>query len=170
MINLSCPTVAFISVTILRLVCRRRHVTTAPGPVDVDVLALRVLRGGVLRLDLESVSTEVVTLGLEQVRRQVLGAVAIEPRQRRRESRGRDTEQRRLGNNVSPARLSLVDSLVEEVIEQQVLQVGVVAVRSRDILEEHGPDNAASSPHEGDRGLVELPPVLLGSLCSPFCQ
>ena len=57
-----------------------------------------------------------------------------------------------------------MDSLVEEVVEEQVLEVGVGTVGLGDVLQEDGADNAASTPHEGDLGLLELPAVLLGSL------
>lgn len=130
------------------------------------VLALRVLLRRKLRLDQESVRAEVVTLGLEKVGREVLGAVAIEPRQRSRESRRRDTQQRRLSDNVSPSGLRLVDGLVEEVVEKQVLEIRVVSVSRRDVLQEHRADDAATSPHQSNRGLVELPSVQLGSLFS----
>jgi hypothetical protein len=57
-----------------------------------------------------------------------------------------------------------VDSLVEEVVEQQVLEFGVGAVRLGDVLQENGSDDAATAPHEGNLGLVQLPLVLLGGL------
>lgn len=130
----------------------------------MDVLANRVLVGSSLGLDSEGVGTEVVTLGLQQVGRQVLSAVTVEPRQSSGEGWGWDTELSSLGNNVSPAGLGLVDSLVEEVIEQQVLEIGVVAVSAGDVLQENGSDNATAAPHQGNGGLVQLPAVLLGSL------
>jgi len=58
-----------------------------------------------LLLDLEGVSTEVITLSLEQVGGQVLGAVTVVEAQRGAESRGRDTPQGTLADNVSPAGL-----------------------------------------------------------------
>lgn len=173
-INLSCssavaihPLFYCLPAATLCLVRRGRDVTATTGPVDVVVLALGVLLVREFRLDQERVSAEVVTLGLEQVGGQVLGAVTVEPRQRRRESGRRDTEKGGLGHDVSPAGLRLVDSLVEEVIEKQVLEFWVVTVSSCDILQEHRADNAASSPHESNRGLVELPPVVLRSLYTP---
>jgi len=107
------------------------------------------------------VGTEVITLGLQQVGRQVLGAVTVVEAERGAESRSRNTPQRTLGNDVSPARLRLVDGLVEEVIEEQVLEVGVATVRLGDVLEEDRADDAATAPHERDLWLVELPLVLL---------
>ena len=123
----------------------------------MDILSLLILRVRKLGLDLEGVGTEVVALRLEQVGRQVLGAVAVEPGERGGEGRGRYAEECGLGDDVAPARLRLVDCLVEEVVEEQVLEVGVGAVRGRDVLQEDGADDAAAAPHEGDGGLVELP-------------
>lgn len=148
----------------LCLVGGSRDVSTTASPVDVSVGADGVLVAGELGLDLEGVGTEVVTLGLEQVGGQVLGAVTVEPRQGGGEAGGGDSEKGGLGDDVSPAGLSLVDSLVEEVVEEQVLQLGVVAVSSSDVLQEDGADDATTSPHESDGRLVKLPAVLLGGL------
>jgi hypothetical protein len=57
-----------------------------------------------------------------------------------------------------------VDSLVEEVVEKQVLEFGVAAVRLGDVLQENGANDAATTPHERNLGLVQLPLVLLGGL------
>lgn len=141
-----------------------RDVTATAGPVDVDVLALGVLLAGVLRLDAEGVGTEVVTLGLEHVGGEVLGAVAVVEGQSGAEGRGGDTPEGTLGDNVAPAVLGGVDGVVEEVVEEKVLEVGVAAVGLGDVLEEDRADDAATAPHEGDLGLLELPAVLLGSL------
>ena len=45
----------------------------------MDVLSDLVLLVGILGLDSEGVGTEVVTLGLEKVGGEVLGAVTVEP-------------------------------------------------------------------------------------------
>ncbi len=123
-----------------------------------------VLRIGELWLDLEGVGTEVITLSLEQVGGQILGAVTVEPREGGGEGRGWDTEKGSLGDDVSPAWLSLGDGLVEETIEEEILKVVVSGVGGRDVLEEDGTDDASSAPHKGDGWLVELPLVLAGSL------
>lgn len=141
-----------------------RDVTATAGPVDVDVLALGVLLAGVLGLDAEGVGTEVVTLGLEHVGGEVLGAVTVVEGQGGAEGRGGDTPEGTLGDNVAPAVLGGVDGVVEEVVEEKVLKVGVAAVGLGDVLEEDRADDAATTPHEGDLGLLELPAVLLGSL------
>jgi hypothetical protein len=130
----------------------------------VDVLALGVLLAGVLGLDAESVGTEVITLGLEHVRGEVLGAVTVVEGKGGAEGGSGDTPDGALGDNVAPAVLGGVDGVVEEVIEQQVLEVGVATVGVGDVLEEDGTDDAATAPHEGDLGLLELPAVVLGGL------
>lgn len=130
----------------------------------MDVLALGVLVVGELGLDLEGVGTEVVTLGLEEVGGEVLGTVTVVEGQSGAEAGGGDTPEGALGDDVSPALLCVVDGLVEEIVEEEVLEVGVVAVGSGNVLEEDGADDAATAPHEGDLGLVELPAVLLGGL------
>lgn len=57
-----------------------------------------------------------------------------------------------------------MDGLGEEVGEQKVVEVGIGAVGVCDVFEEDGADNAATTPHEGDGRLVQLPAVLLGGL------
>lgn len=69
-----------------------------------------------------------------------------------------------LGDNVTPSLLSLVDGRVKEVVEEEVLEVGVGAVCLGDILQEDRSDDTSTTPHERNVGLVELPAVLLGSL------
>lgn len=130
----------------------------------MDVLAFLVLLVGILGLDEESVGTEVVTLSLEQVGGQILGAVSIKESQCSAERRHRNTSLDRIGDAISPAILSVVDSLVEEVVEEQVFKVRLGAVSSSNVLQEDGSDDTTTTPHESDRGLVELPAVLLGSL------
>lgn len=130
----------------------------------MDIFALRVVLVGVLGLDAEGVGAEVITLSLKKVGGQVLGAVAIVEGKRGGKGRCGDTPENGLGADVSPAGLSVVDSLVEEIIEEKVLEVGVGAESLGDVLEEDRADDAATTPHEGDLGLVELPRVLLGGL------
>lgn len=130
----------------------------------MDVLALRVGLVGVLRLDAEGVGTEVVTLGLQQVGGEVAGAVAVVEAEGSAESGGGDTPESALADDVSPAALGLLDGGVEELVEQEVLEVGVLAVSVGDVLEEDGADDATTTPHEGNGGLVQLPAVLTSSL------
>jgi hypothetical protein len=151
-------------VTHLSSVSRSGNITTTSSPVDVDVLALGVLLASELGLDAEGVGTKVITLCLEKVGRQVLGPVAVEEGQSSAESWGGDTPKRALGDNVAPSSLSVVDGLVEEVVEEQVLEVWVGAESLGDVLEEDRADDAASAPHEGNLWLLELPTVLFRGL------
>jgi len=73
-----------------------------------------------------------------------------------------------------------VDCLVEEVVKEEVLEVGIGTVsnelsvqivdlrlrilRLGDVLEENRSNNTAAAPHECNLRLVELPVVLLGSI------
>ena len=130
----------------------------------MDVLALFVLLGGEFGLDAEGVSTEVVTLGLEHVGWKILGSESIVEGESGGEGWCWDTPEGTLRDDVTPAWLCLVDGFVEEVIKEQVFEVWVGAVGLGDVLEEDRADDAASTPHQGDLGLLEPPVVLLGSL------
>jgi len=89
--------------------------------------------------------SEEVTLSLQEVRWQGLGPVAVEEGQRSREGRCRNTPEGGLGDDASPAWLSLVDGLVEEVIEEQRLELGLAAEGRGDVTEEDGSDDAATA-------------------------
>jgi hypothetical protein len=153
---------------------RGRDVASTTSPVDVDVLALGQRGAGVLRLHTESVGTysatlvlsvvdgwwrdtEVVTLGLQKVCRQVLGPVTVIERQGSGKGGRRDTELNTLSDSTSPARLGSVDGRLEEVVEEQVFEVRLSAVGLGDVRKEDGADDAATTPHEGNGGVVELP-------------
>jgi hypothetical protein len=141
-----------------------RHVSSTSGPVDVNVLALRQGSALVLRLHAESVSAKVVSLCLQKVGRQVLRPVTIVERQSGGEGRRGDTKLDTLNNRAPPATLSLVDGVLEEVVEKQVLEFGIYMVGFGNVRKEDGPDNATTTPHKGNGGVVELPRVLPGSL------
>lgn len=136
----------------------------------MDVLALWVFLVGALGLDEEGVGAKVVALGLEEVGGEVLAAETVVEGEGGAEGRSGDTPESTLGDNVPPAVLCLVDGRVEEVVKEEVLEVGVAAVRLGDVLQEDGADDAATTPHERNLGLVELPLVHLGSLCENYSQ
>lgn len=102
----------------------------------MDILGFGVFLAGMLRLDAEGVGAEVVTLSLEQVGGKVLGAVSVVETQGSAESRSGDTPKGSLAYNVSPAFLGVVDRLGEERVEQQILEIWVVAVGVGDVLQE----------------------------------
>lgn len=130
----------------------------------MNVLSLWILGGGKLWLDLEGVGTKVISLRLEEIGWEILGTVTVEPRESSGETWSWDTDLSGLGNDVSPSWLSLLDGVLEEVGEEEVLELWVLAVGISDVLEEDGADDASSAPHEGDGWLVELPLVLLSGL------
>lgn len=113
----------------------------------MDVLALGVFIGRALGLHLEGMRAKVVALCLQEVGGKGLGADAVVEAKRSAEGRGGDAPQCALGNNVTPASLRLGNCVVEELIEQQVLKIGVLAVGGGDVLKEDGTDDAAASPH-----------------------
>ena len=134
----------------LSLISRSRNIPTASRPIDMNILALGVLLTRMLRLDLERMRTEVIALSLEEIGREILGAVAVEPRERGAESWCGNAKECSFGNDVAPTGLGFVDGLVEEVVEEEVLECRVVAVRRGDVFEEDGPDDASSTPHQCD--------------------
>jgi hypothetical protein len=108
--------------------------------------------------------TEVVTLGLQKVGRQVLGPVTVVEGQGTGEGGGGETELYGLGDGTPPAGLGVCDGLLEEVVEEQVLEVGLGTVGLGDVSKEDGANDTTTAPHEGDGGVVELPLVLLSGL------
>ena len=118
----------------LCLVSRGRDLTTSARPVDMIVLADGILFRGMFRLDPESVGAKVVSLRLQQVRRQIFCSVPIVEAERGAERRRWDTPQSTFADNVSPSVLGLVDGVLEKVVEEQVLKVRVFTVSRGDIL------------------------------------
>jgi len=100
------------------------------------VLALRIFRAGKFGLNLESMSAKVISLRLQKIRRQILGAIAVIEAEGGAESRRGDTPFGSACDDISPSILGFVNGLIEEVIEQKVFEVGVLAVGTGDVLEE----------------------------------
>lgn len=92
------------------------------------VFAFRILGTRVFRLDLESVGAKVISLCLQKVGREILGAITVIETKRGAESWGRDPPDGAFAYDISPTWLCLVDGLVEEVIKEQVFQVRVLAI------------------------------------------
>ena len=120
----------------LCLVGGRRDITASAGPINVVILTFRVLLAGIFGLDLECMSTEIVSLRLQKICWEVFRAVPIVPAESRAKSRRGYTPQCPFADNVSPAILSLVDGFVEEIVKQQVLKVWVLTICRRDVLQE----------------------------------
>lgn len=133
-----------------------RNVASTASPVGVHP---RLVVQALVR-----VRSKVVSLSLQQVGRENSVSVSIKERQRRRDRRSRNSQKSALRNNVSPALRSLSHGLGEEGVKEQVLELGVLGVCGLDVAQEDRADNAASTPHKGNAGIVQVPAVLLGSL------
>ena len=149
------------------------------GKRRTDVLASLELGVLLARKDTEGVSTEVVTLwtmpvrgrsyhlrhivthlALQQVGGQDLAAVTVEEREGSAEGRKGNAPDDGLGHDAPPAGLRLVDGLVEEVIEEQRLKVLGLLVCGGDVTEEDRLDDATTTPHLSNAGVVEVPAKL----------
>lgn len=121
----------------LCLIGGRRYVTASASPIDVVILTFRILPARMLGLDLECMGTEVISLRLQKICWEILRAVPIIPAQSCAESGRGYTPQCAFADNVSPAVLSLVDSLVEEIVEQQILELWILTICRSNVLQEH---------------------------------
>ena len=129
------------------------------------VLVKRESVTGIFWLDTESVSTKVVSLGLQEICWEILRPIAVIKAECSAECRCWNSPEGAFANNVSPSWLSLMDGFVEEVIEKKIFKIGVSTICGCDVLQENRTDNAATSPHECNGRLVEFPFVRLSSLC-----
>lgn len=102
-------------------------------------------------------------LSLQDVGRDDLAPVAVEEGKGRAECWRGDTPDGGLSDDTPPARLSLVNSLVEEVVEQERLELGVGLICVCDITEEDRLDNASSTPDTSDTSIVQSPVELCGT-------
>ena len=102
------------------------------GPVGVEELAARLVDA------LVGVGAEVVALGLEQVGGQALGAVAVVEGERGGEGGRGHADLDGVDDGLAPACLVLVHSAREEIVEQQVGEVGILVEGGLDVAEEDG--------------------------------
>ena len=105
-------------------------------------------------------------MSLEEVSGDNLAPVTIEEGKGSGESGGGDTPETSLGNDSPPAGLSLVNSLVEEVVEEQRLKVAVLLVRSGDVAKEDRLDDATAAPHARNTRVVQVPVELYTTIVS----
>ena len=113
---------------------------------------------------LVSMRAEVIPLGLQQVRRQTLGAVTVVVCQGRAERRNGNTILHCLLDRPSPAALGLAGCGLEEGRQQQVDQLFLAVECVLDVSKELAADNATAAPHKGDLAVVKLPVIFLGRL------
>lgn len=101
------------------------------------VFPVGIFLARMLRFDSEGMGSEVVSLRLQQIGREIFGTIAVVPSKSRVECRCRDSPKCAFADYISPARLSLVDGFVEEIIKEQILQVGVFTIGRSNVLEEY---------------------------------
>src|SRR5581483_2526760 len=136
------------------VVGRRRDASAAAGPVGVEELPARLVYA------LVGVSTEEVALGLQEIRWKTASPVAVEEGECCGEGRHGNAELHALDDGTPPGALVLVDGRGEEVIEEEILELGIFVVGFLDLAEELAADNAAAAPHERDATHVEVPALL----------
>ena len=104
--------------------------------------------------------TEIVTLCLDQVRRQNSGAVAVIIGNRSGEGRNRDTVLYRVSDDIAQRLLVVIGDLLEVRSQQQVSDLRIFGISIGDFLQELRTDDAASTENLRDFALVQIPVVL----------
>src|SRR5262249_36105094 len=131
-----------------------RDATAAARPVRMEKLAARPVHA------LVGVSAEEVALRLQQIRRQTLGAVSVEERERRREGGRRHAVLDGLDDGAPPRGLIFIQSPAEEIVEQQIGQLRILVEGLFDLAEKAATDDAAAAPHQRDAAVVQVPSLL----------
>lgn len=87
-------------------------------------------------------------------------AVAIKECKRRAECGCGDSPKDGLRDNSPPTRLGLMDSFVEEIIEEEGFDVDVLLIGGSNVAKEDTLNNAASTPHLSDPSVIQVPAQL----------
>ncbi len=106
---------------------------------------------------------EVVTLRLNQVRRQHRGTVAVIVGNSCGEGRRRDAVLHRIGHHVTQRLLILVSNIFKVRRQQQVSDIRHLFVSIGDFLQELRTNDAACTENLRDLAVVQVPAVLIGS-------
>ena len=106
---------------------------------------------------LVGVSTKVITLSLQQVRRQASGSVTVEVSQSGGDRRHRNSQCDGSRCDSTPRSLSCFDGFLKERIEQQVGKLSVLFERIPDVVQKCTADDATASPHQRNRSIVQFP-------------
>jgi len=110
---------------------------------------------------LVSVCTKVITLGLEQVRRQARRPVAVVIGECGTDGRHGDAQHRGHGDHTAPGTLCLTNGCFEEIVNQQIAQVRILLESIANVSEEAGANDASAAPHEGNSAEIQIPVLLL---------
>lgn len=107
-----------------------------------------------------SMRTEIVTLCLDQVRRQNSGAVAVVIGNSSGEGRHRDTVLYCVSDDIAQRLLVVIGNLLEVRSQQQVSDLRIFGISIGDFLQELRTDDAASTENLRDFTVVQIPVVL----------
>lgn len=108
--------------------------------------------------------SKVIPLSLEEVGWQLFMSVTIIEGQSCGETGHGDAVLDSSADCSAPRLLTILHSITEERVQQQVLQLSVSVKRLFDFTQEDTSDDAASSPHQCDRAVVKGPAKLYGCL------
>src|SRR6266700_3682310 len=125
------------------------------GPGRMEKLAARLVDA------LISMGAKEIPLRLQQVGGQPCGSEAVVERKRGGKcGRGHAILD---GANyaAAPPFLILHQCLAEKIVEQQVIQAGVLVERFGDFAQETAADDAAAAPHQCDAAEVQMPALIL---------
>ncbi len=107
-----------------------------------------------------SMRTKIVTLSLDQVRRQNSGTVAVIIGNRSGEGRNRDTVLYCISNDITQRLLVVIGNLLEVRSQQQVSDLRIFGISISYFLQELRTDDAASTENLRDFAVVQIPVVL----------
>src|SRR5262245_8612146 len=110
----------------------------------MEEVAARLIRA------LVGVRAEVISLGLQQVRREARRAITVVLRASAHERRGADAVLSCQRHDPPPVRLTIPYSIVEVGIQEEIHEITVSPVGVRDLLEEARSDDAPASPDARD--------------------
>ncbi len=106
----------------LSVIGGRRDSASASGPVRMNPLA----RGS---FKLIGMGSKVVSLGLEEIRRNASGAEAVVKGEGRRETGGGDTQEDGLAHNTPEGGDAAVDGIREEGVQEEIRKLRIHLVR-----------------------------------------
>ena len=106
-----------------------------------------------------SMRPEIVTLCLDQVRRQNSGTVAVIIGNRSGEGRNRDTVLYCISDDIAQRLLVVIGNLLEVRGQQQVSDLRIFGISIGDFLQELRTDDAASTENLRDFAVVQIPVV-----------
>jgi len=98
-------------------------------------------------------------LDLDEFGGETLRAVSVVEGEGSAESGGGHSEEGALGHHLAPRGLARVHGVHEELVHQQIAQLGVLVEGVLDVAEESTADDAAAAPHERDAAVVQVPAV-----------